>query len=363
MYEVQWQRVGKLLYVAGAGEGGQLFVTRIDLTGQTPACLILPRVFARWATLAGFVVADEGSYVAVRDSGIVVLPHDVWNEQGTTRNAKILTQQHGLPSLLLTGMAGDRGRLWLAYGQSDAESGLGLYDPSTGRWETVLCSTLQGAEPFGAGRPYALMHLVMPSDDSLYFINYTRMFRDMQRWAGLWRLNTMTRTLKYYGGCENEESPWAHLDVIGKDCWFRGSMSLIRFDTQSEEAVYVLGREWRPAVRRAPRVFHWLDCRNDLFLPDASMGTVPFLGIQQPGALDLANCAIHGNDLWALLGEAQIAVLHRGKPFAEAQIIRNDILEGEAVRRFLSTPSGLVAIGDGVIGLVEMRNAPPAPSK
>ncbi len=351
-YEAQWQLGGTMLYVAMAGESGRLALACVDLTGRTPGRLVQAKVAAHWNTLAGFVATEEAAYVAVRGSGVAVLPSGVWNGRDTGSNVKILTERHGLPSVSLTGMAGDQEQLWLAYGRPDAESGLGRYDLKTGRWETILCSTLQGEEPFNAGRPYGLRCLVRPSSDSLFFINCGRMFRGMVPWMGLWRLNTATKSLKYYGYCGTEEGFMGSLDAAGEDCWCRGSDCLIRLDTQSEEATYILGAQWRPSDRRAAGTTHWLDCRNDLFLPEAAMKAVSF-GTPDRGGLDLATCAIHGDDLWALLGEAQIAVLHRGKPFTEAQILQNDILEGEAVRRFVSTPYGLVAIGDGVIGLVQ----------
>jgi hypothetical protein len=49
-------------------------------------------------------------------------------------------------------------------------------------------------------------------------------------------------------------------------------------------------------------------------------------------------------------------VLHRGKPIEEAEIFDNNILNGGKVLEFLSTPYGLVAIGEGTVGLIEMQN-------
>lgn len=72
----------------------------------------------------GLAATDDATLVAVKDRGIIVLPNDAWNRQDAAFKPKILTQEHGLSSI--TGMAGDRGRLWIAYGRPDAESGLGL---------------------------------------------------------------------------------------------------------------------------------------------------------------------------------------------------------------------------------------------
>jgi hypothetical protein len=58
----------------------------------------------------------------------------------------------------------------------------------------------------------------------------------------------------------------------------------------------------------------------------------------------------------------QIAVVHRGRPFAERRS-GNDLLDGEPVLKFLSTPYGLVAIGDGAVGLVRTADRPQASQK
>jgi len=92
------------------------------------------------------------------------------------------------------------------------------------------------------------------------------------------------------------------------------------------------------------------------------MPAVPF-GPRERGGIDLTSSAMHGDDLWTLLGNTQIAVVHRGKPFAEATILANDLLDGEPVLKFLSTPYGLVAIGDGAVGLVRTADRPQASPK
>lgn len=373
--EVQWQLLNQMLYVATAGEGGRLALARVDLTGQTPARLVRAKVSAQGNTLAGLAVREEAAYVAVRGSGVAVLPREAWNGSEVVSNLTVLTGQRGLPSISITGLTPSPEGLWLAYGGPQAESGLGRYDTKTGQWETILCSTLKGEEPFSTGRPYGLIDLVWVSPNSLFFINCGRMFRDMLPWMGLWRLNPATRSLKYYGYCGTEEGLMGYLDAAGKDCWCRGSDSLIRLNTESDKAAYVLGAQWRPSSRRAVGTTRWLDCQNDLFLAEASMGApkasasrlgaLPTLsfGTRDRGALDLSTCAIHHDELWAMWGTAQIAILRRGRSLEEARVLPNDILEGEAVRRFVSTPYGLVAIGDGVIGLVQTTDPPPVAPK
>ena len=55
------------------------------------------------------------------------------------------------------------------------------------------------------------------------------------------------------------------------------------------------------------------------------------------GNFNLGTCAMHGDKLWARFGKTQLMALHRGK-----------------VLEFLSTPYGLVAIGEGTVGLIEV---------
>jgi hypothetical protein len=71
------------------------------------------------------------------------------------------------------------------------------------------------------------------------------------------------------------------------------------------------------------------------------------------GVLDLARGTIHNNKVWARLGPNQIAIIEIGKSFEEAKIIDNNLLDGEAVHRFVSTPYGLIGIGEGIVGLIE----------
>ncbi|MBN2588349.1 MAG: hypothetical protein JXA96_00685 [Sedimentisphaerales bacterium] len=71
--------------------------------------------------------------------------------------------------------------------------------------------------------------------------------------------------------------------------------------------------------------------------------------------MDLSTGTIHNNKVWARLGPNQIFIGEIGKGTEEAQIIDNNILDGEPVHRFVSTPYGLIAIGEGAVGLVEAK--------
>jgi hypothetical protein len=56
--------------------------------------------------------------------------------------------------------------------------------------------------------------------------------------------------------------------------------------------------------------------------------------------------------MWARQGLSQVIIIHKGKSLAQAEVIDNNILNGGPVLRFISTPYGLVAIGEGTVGLI-----------
>ena len=62
---------------------------------------------------------------------------------------------------------------------------------------------------------------------------------------------------------------------------------------------------------------------------------------------------IHNDKFWARLGESQIIIVEKGGDFEDAQLIDNNILDGGSVLKFVSTPYGLVAIGEGTVGIIE----------
>ncbi len=75
-------------------------------------------------------------------------------------------------------------------------------------------------------------------------------------------------------------------------------------------------------------------------------------GTYQFGRVDLltASCAA---TLWVRKGLSEIMVLKRGEPVEAAKVVPNDLLEGRPAVEFLDTAYGLVAIGEGSVGLIE----------
>ena len=59
------------------------------------------------------------------------------------------------------------------------------------------------------------------------------------------------------------------------------------------------------------------------------------------------------HEISARYGKSKLIILRRGKSFEEATVMDNDILEGGKVLSFFETPHGLIAVGEGSVGLIE----------
>ncbi len=349
-----WHLNNNFLYIVSSGYKTPLNFYCVDLSGRETTTLLQTKLEIPLWSITGLAVGDNTSYVSVRDFGIIVLPHYVDKGRNILIKPQILNENNGLPSVLITDIASDGDRLWIAYGGRDQESGLGLYDPNAERWETVFCSKLNGENPLNSGYPYYLERLTFLSPDKLFFTLVGKS-TPLENWTGLWMLDTTTRKSKYFGYTGiNASGPLGYLEITNGHLWIKGTSSFVKFDPESGKALHLLGK-W-PSSHRKQRnqeiELQWLNCQDDPFIDDASINMIPY-GSYLDGFFDLMTSTIHGDQLWARLGKTQIAILHRGEPWEKAEIIDNDILDSEQVERFVSTPYGLVAIGNGIVGLIE----------
>ncbi|MHC4864069.1 MAG: hypothetical protein ACYTEX_08300 [Planctomycetota bacterium] len=335
------------------GSGVAYGVIGIDLKEKKLAALLRAVIGlsagSNWAylqVLRGVTVSEDAIYVLVRYLGIIELPGSSTRGRVLLSRPTIFTEKDGLPTVSITSIARVQGKLWLAYGREygvgQKESGLGVYDPANGRWDTVLCSTLKGEAPFNSGHPYKLSELTFAAPDKLYFCA-TGLSQSQHN--GLWRININTREFK-------QLSAFTLLVPIADPThkpWFMYGMV---FDPDIERVTVLMSDpEWldsRLSKEKSPG----LQWQRDPFIPDSSAKQIPF-GDFVFGELDLESSAIHEGKLWARLGKSQLIILGKGRSFEEARIIENNILDGGKVLRFLSTPHGLVAIGKAVVGLVE----------
>jgi hypothetical protein len=271
-------------------------------------------------------------------------------EQKSFKKPKVYTEEDGLPSLSITSIAQNGNKLWVAYGDTDQESGLGLYDPKTGKWETIFCSTLKDKSPFSLGQPYWLNSLISTNPDKLFF---------MSSWieqTGLWKMDTNNRTLKYFGplgaGGFMGSTSVDTINGLENKILIQSPLHLIDIDPNTEKMKLIYGNLGVPTKDFSD---------NNITLPDSAeyplntnlLRGISFGSFASNGSLDLTSGVIYHNTLWARLGMNQIIIIEIGKGFKDAQIIDNNILDGEPVKRFMSTPYGLIAIGEGTVGLIE----------
>jgi hypothetical protein len=302
----------------------------------------------------GLVVRSDRAYLAVPEIGIVVIPYSDVDVREIVWTPDALTEANGLPSRGVMSVADAGNRLWVAYGarassRGERESGLGLYDPADGTWERIFCSSEQDNPPFSAGWPYRLGWLTPTGDKLFFFVDWTRFFPGGTSVDGLCEMDVNTRELKYFGfGAIGEKG---HVISDRKPWLFASPSSLVAFDPNTEKARLICGEPWwlkqqqefsikRMEFERAGGVEESLNRRF-------TYGSSPF------GYVDLFGAAIHENRVWARLGESQIVIIPMSGATGDVITLDNNLLDGGEVVRFVSTPHGLVGIGNGTAGLIE----------
>jgi hypothetical protein len=303
-------------------------------------------------SITGIAAIKDACYVAIRDIGLVEFPGSLVSGREFLEIPKILTEEDGLPSVSITATAGLGNDVWIAYGGSEKESGLVKYQPRQGTCETVFCSTLKGDTPFQDGTPYVISSLAPAPENKLFFLVGERIVTigikyAMTQWWGLWKIDTRTKEPKFLWHDMQTPLVLENIDDCGHSWWLRDLRSLLRFNPDSETTTFIIG--WSRVLRKAdpmPRL------NQDLFVPESYLKEYG-IGFIEHGLISLRTAAVSGDKLWARSGKNQLITIHRGKGFEEAEIIYNNILNGGKVLRFFSTPYGLIAIGEGTVGLIE----------
>ncbi|MHC4336339.1 MAG: hypothetical protein ACYSTG_00085 [Planctomycetota bacterium] len=302
-------------------------------------------------------IADIGNecYVSIRDVGLVKFAHNTAKGIKFQSSPRILTEEDGLPSVSITGMAAVNNKLWIAYGGRGKESGLITYDAQNGNWETVFCSSLNGHKPFNCGQTYAISSLTPGPNNKLFFlfgerekdpkINY-----QLEQYWGLWKINTNTKQPAHLWHDDHFPLILENIDNFGQRWWLRDLLSLIQFDPDSEKATFIMG--WEQVLEKTDPM---PQLAQDPFVPKDSPHKIGS-GFGHAGLINLRTAAVHKGQLWARLGKNRLIILHKGNGFEKAEKIANNILDGNQVLRFFSTPYGLIAIGEGTVGLIETKN-------
>ena len=359
------QQAGSLLYVAFLFDYPSWIqesivrLATIDLRGQRLVALQQVRLSPQvpFMFLSGMAVVDHSAFVAVCRVGIIHFQGVHMEGRGYPDQGPLLTEKEGLPSISITGLTGEGQRLWVAYGGQQEESGLGRYDPKKGHWEPVLCSTLKGEPPFNSGFPYSIQELTLAQDHRLFFFMYSNRTPGTAQakgyYQGLWSLDTIGHQLTYY----QMDGILARIVAKGDRVALCDAVSLVDLDPASREAVILLGRP--RSMERLPNgeAVTAVEYRTSPFIPTAVLEKLA-LGNYRRSGVDLSTAAIHGDRLWARSGSSQVAIIPRGATQEQILTFHNNLLDGDEVIDFISTPYGLVAIGNGTVGLIEARDMP-----
>lgn len=322
--------------------------------------LIRESVCAKWqgeitfsdgVRLTAIVPGDDVVYVCTYGGGLLEFHRNFVGNREYLEKPRILTLDHHLPSLFIKDSIKDGNRLWIAYGGEKQESGLGLYDPKTKHWKSILCSTVKGETPWGTGHPYDISDLTLTWPDKLFFVLTRLTSPNLRRYEGFWQLNTETGEAKCIVPYMSRWAiPRISIEPMNKNYLCKMDDLLIEFDPYTEETFRIMGTISRKSARSGS--LSSVDHQDHLFIPAASISKIP-LGVYSFGNVDLSSCTIHNDELWARYGRDQIAILKRGDTFEETKIIPNNLLDGEPVERFISTPYGIIAIGRGTVGIIE----------
>jgi hypothetical protein len=352
-YEESW------LYSRAESEDGRLWIALTDhgddnrnpTVGLAGFDMKEGSVFALWQNrcgeyrgrepLSGLVIGAQKSYVAIETVGLVELPGSGTKGREFLQTPRILNEKAGLPPGWVTGVAAAGKELWVAYGTAGEEGGLGLYDPQTGHWETVFTSTVRGDQPFRGGSSYQLRELTA-TPEGLMFLGVAA-----REEAGLWRLDQATRDLRRL--CVFTD--YATIVGWGREHWLADDCLLAHLDSDSSKVELLLVSDEGAKRFQGQERTTWV-VENTPFVPPTSQAKMNFLTYMF-GDIDLSTAAVHGDEIWARYGKSQIIVLRRGKGLDEATIMDNNILEGGKVLQFFETPYGLIAIGEGSVGLIE----------
>jgi hypothetical protein len=341
--------------------------TTIWPTDIVLACVNLSeeKIISTWQTtitppnplrgLGGLIITDKVCYISLMHVGILEFPGSITKGRSFLNEPKVLTKDNDLHSSYITSIAQCGDRLWVAYGDKDQESGLGIYDPNTGQWETVFCSTIKGDSLFNRGKPYAIHSMQLVSSDDLFFLVHdpsNPKDESKDNPEGLWKINTKTRETKYFGPLYLDRKDRINVEYIDKNIWFKSWFFIIKYNPDSEIFTKIAG-DTNYLQRLYLEKNIPLKLEREPFVPESFSTKIIFGPYYSQGNLDLSTCAIHNNKLWARLGQSQILIVEKGKSFEDAQIIDNNILEGGPVYKFVSTPYGLIGIGEGTVGLIE----------
>ena len=305
----------------------------------------LPSLF--YPQMTGLVINDNACYLSIINAGIVEFPGSKIESREQLSNPNIISINTGLPSNVITSIAMDNDKLWIAYGDQNKESGLGLFDPQTKHWESIFCSTIEGESLFNSGNTYQIKNLIISPKKEVFFScvfqsnNLSDKVSLNEKGGGLWRIYpeslTLERLLPVSG---------SSIDISDGKLLISASEYIIEYDVTLKEIKVIYGNI-QHLLRRFSEYGVNISVEN-LRNQNNKKRIESDLSV-----INLSRSAFYRNKFWACLEEHQIIIVDQDKGFDEAMIIDNNILDGKPVEKFVSTPYGLVGIGDGIVGLIE----------
>ncbi len=177
---------------------------------------------------------------------------------------------------------------------------------------------------------------------------------ELNNYVGLCKIDTDSYELKYL--CSFRSTLDGDIiESIENIMLLKHSKYSIEFDTNLENIKLLYGdiqtvrKQFSDAKVSPPEI-------NNGFINSDTIRNIKFGSSITKQTIHLSSAAIYKNKLWAMLGQSQVVILEKDKSFDESQIIDNDILNGEPVTRFVSTPYGLIGIGEGIVGLIDTEN-------
>ena len=313
----------------------------LDPRGGAPVAVWQAKPPARYSAswLVGLVPGKAHTYTALRHEGLLELPGTDQPGKGVITEPRVLGEKDGLPASPITGLAGTPEKMWVGFGGGGkgGESGLGLYNALTGEWKTLFSSMDKHPLASGPEQPYTPteIHPIAADGTVLYCAG-----------ARLWVFDPRSgeaQQLVYERDCFLSAGP------PDAPCFLSHS-ALLRTDTQRKRLQVVLASTFEHRAMQCG-IASWTLEDNTFAPPDEGERLLSWV----LGGIDLSTAAVHGDQLWARCGKTQIAILQRGQKVEEAVKINNDILDGGPVLQFFETPFGLLAVGQGSVGIVEIE--------
>jgi hypothetical protein len=369
------------------GRSSILGLAAIDVQKGQPVALwqTRPPDYGGLEPLVGLALGEEYTFVAVSNCGLVRFPGTKDRGMGVAQNPTVFTQKDGLPNNRLTAVTPEGDKLWMAYSVPNGESGLGIFDPNTKTWKAVVASTLKSDSPFSKNN--CQIHAIVPRrDDVLALVG-----EGLGDLTGLWKIARDGRSasqLAYCGGLHR-------MDAVGDKILLKGSDLLCLLEPATGKVQLLLAnrqtsvnpatgessgkpvrrenvtagpsrgliRETSPVGSERDWFFvtDWLPPEATVFrMPDGGLADVR---VYEFNGLDPATAAMHDGKLWMRCGKSVIMAWDPEQPLSQAQVYPNALFEDGRVTSFVSTPYGLVAIGEGSVGIVQLNAGPAAPAE